>query len=330
MAEVVVRDAGSSALSKELAVQELVNKTIALHERGTPRNTKRSYQGDWDRFAAWCGGLGLSPLPASERTLVLYITQLAEDGRRASTIDRALSAIHYVHRVTNSPSSRSSEMVRDHLKRTKVAIKRPQQKAPPLLSEDVRRIVSQIPLDHVGLRDRALILLTWAGAFRRSEVAALKGSDVIWKKGELLIRVRSSKRDQEGVGAMIPIVRGTTTDCCPVTALRDWMNSVEIAADGHLFCQAPFGVLDTERAMPDWEIYKVVRRRSSVLADGDTLTERLFSAHSLRAGFITSAAVAGSPDWRIMEHSRHKSYDVFRGYIRNSDPFKKHPGEGLL
>lgn len=317
----------------------LYSRALELQRDGTPENTRRAYEGDWRRFRDWCERLGQRALPASPQTIILYVTHLADPTRAAdihsragmckpATIDRAVSAISYFHRLNGFVSPRESIHVRNHVRKTKVALKINVQQAAPLLVPHLRAIVARMPAtDPVAIRDKAVLLLGWAAALRRSELAALDRRDVAILEHGALLTIASSKTDQEGAGEAVPIEPAMHTELCPLLALRAWL---EIHTDGDpLFVRTWRGELDAERIV-EREVNAIVQkwtRRSQVSPENPSLR---FSAHSLRAGFITEAARAGHPEWRIMQHSRHDSYESFRGYIRIANPFQDNPGKGLL
>jgi integrase len=188
------------------------------------------------------------------------------------------------------------------------------------------------------MRDKALLLVGWAGALRRSEVAALDRKHAVFTPEGVQLTITSSKTDQEGQGELIPIEPASNPDLCPVAALRAWLCAyqslidqapTELAGPDALFPRTYYGGLVLDRT-PEWEVNDVVKKwaRKAGIAPDQPGVE--FSGHSLRAGFITEAARAGRPEWQIMGHSRHKSYESFRGYIRRANLFQDNPGRGLL
>jgi len=158
-----------------------------------------------------------------------------------------------------------------------------------------------------GLRDRALLLLAFAGAFRRSELVALNLEDLEFCEHGLRVTIQKSKTDQEGDGATIAIARGSFA--CPVNAVRDWVETARLT-HGPIFRPVSKKGRILNRRLSDravTELVKAYARRAGLKA-GD------FSAHSLRAGFLISAARRGASLFRMMDVSRHKSVDTLRGY----------------
>jgi len=320
----------------------LYGRALELQRDGTPANTRRAYEGDWRRFQDWCTRLGQRLLPASPQTVILYVTHLADPTRTAdchsragmckpATIDRAVSAISYFHRLNGFVSPRESVHVRNHVRKVKNALKLAVQQAAPLLVAHLRAIVARMPAtEPVAIRDKAVLLLGWAAALRRSEIAALNRRDVALLEHGAVLSIWTSKTDQEGSGEAIPVEPADNTDLCPLRALRAWFEVPDVQpADEALFGRTWYGELAPERIV-EREVNAIVQkwtRRAQLVPENPSLK---FSAHSLRAGFITEAARAGHPEWRIMQHSRHDSYESFREYIRLANPFQDNPGKGLL
>jgi site-specific recombinase XerD len=174
-----------------------------------------------------------------------------------------------------------------------------------------------------GLRDRALLLIGFGGALRRSELVALDVADIEETETGLLVMIRRSKTDPEGQGATIGIARGDVA--YPVKALRAWLAAAGIEA-GPIF--RPIDMAGTVRAsrLTCRSVANIVK----AYAERAGLDPAVFSGHSLRAGFLTSAAGKGASIFKMMDVSRHKSVDTLRGYVRDAELFKDHAGTGLL
>jgi integrase len=277
------------------------------------------------------------------QVVILYVTYLADPERPAvakspggrckpSTIDRAMAAISHVHRAKGYVSPRESVHVKGHVQKVKNVLKVAPEEAPPLLVRHLEKIVARMPAtDPVAIRDKALLLVGWAGALRRSEIAALDRQHAVFTPEGLALTIASSKTDQEGHGELVPIEPASNPDLCPLRALRAWLEYLDSApvTSEALFRKTYFGGLRAER-IEDREINEVVKtwaRKADIAPDQPGVQ---FSGHSLRAGFITTAAQAGRAEWQIMGHSRHKSYESFRRYIRKAGLFQDNPGRGLL
>jgi integrase len=174
-----------------------------------------------------------------------------------------------------------------------------------------------------GLRDCALLALGFAGAFRRSELVALDVEDIEEAREGLRVTIRRSKTDQEGAGYVLPIGHGARLR--PVAALQGWLQAANITT-GPLFRRIhKAGAVQPQRLTAGM-VALVVKRRATLA--GLEVTQ--FSGHSLRAGFVTSAAENGASIFKIMDVTRHKSVDVLRGYVRNREMFKDYAGDGIL
>jgi integrase len=176
--------------------------------------------------------------------------------------------------------------------------------------------------DLKGFRDRALLLFGFAGAFRRSEIVALDCKDLEETELGFRVTIRHSKTDREGLGQTIAIVRGSIA--CPVSALGAWLNAAGIT-DGPVFRSIRRGGHVGARlaAQSVADIVKDYAKRSG-------LDPTLFAGHSLRAGFLTSAAKRGASIFKMVDQSRHRSVETLRGYVRDAEIFKEHAGTGLL
>jgi integrase len=175
----------------------------------------------------------------------------------------------------------------------------------------------------IGKRDRALLALGFAGAFRRSELVALNVADLIEVADGLRVVIRHSKTDQEGQGAEIAIPRGYRLR--PVEAVQTWLAAAEISV-GPVFRSVALGGKVGTVALSPYAASLVIKQRIAAVG----LDPAGYSGHSLRSGFLTSAAEAGASLFKLTEVSRHRSLDTLRGYVRRVDLFKEHAGAAFL
>jgi len=173
------------------------------------------------------------------------------------------------------------------------------------------------------MRDKALLLLGFAGAFRRSELAQLNVADLEFRPEGLRVIIRRSKTDQDGAGQILAVVRGNKA--CPVAALEAWLAHAEIT-DGPVFRPVLKGGRVLPERLSSQSVALIVKRHAERVG----YNPALFSGHSLRAGFLTSAAARGASLFKMMDVSRHRSADTLRIYIRDAEAFKDHAGAGLL
>ena len=193
----------------------------------------------------------------------------------------------------------------------------------PAVAGKVLGMVATAPDKLASSRDRALLLVGFGGALRRSELVALDVADDEETETGLLVKIRSSKTDQERVGATIAIARGDVA--CPAKALREWLDAAGIEA-GPIFRPIDEGGTVKASRLTDRSVANIVKAYAKRAGFDDST----FSGHSLRAGFLTSAAGKGASIFKMMDVSRHKSVDTLRGYVRDAELFKDHAGAGLL
>ncbi len=280
-------------------------------------NTKRAYQSDWVDFENWCAENQLISLPAAENTIILYISTLAESGMKMSTIQRRITSISIAHQAKGFSSPTYGIKTKTVWKGIRNEYGVVQVGKAPILVKDLRRMVMSLPGNIQGLRDRALLLVGFAGAFRRSELVALNIDNVEFVNEGLIILIKHSKTDQEGVGRKVGIAYGSHLETCPVRTLRKWIEESKIT-DGPLFRKInKFGLVE-KRHLCDKSVALIVKRS----AESAGLDSSIYSAHSLRAGLATSAAVAGVSEWSIMQQTGHKSVEMVRRYIRDGNLFR--------
>jgi site-specific recombinase XerD len=285
--------------------------------------TRRAYQTDVDAFMTWCQGRGVQGLPAEPETVAGFLAHEAERGLRASTVARRASGIRLLHRAAGFETPTTSEIVRTTLKGIRRSLGvAPQQKAPATV-EVILDMMQHVPDNLRGTRDRALLLFAFASACRRSELSALFVSDLTEVPEGFRVTIRKSKGDQEGEGQEIAVVRGRKA--CPVAALKNWLEAASIT-DGPVFRRMRRGDVVLDDSLRPQGIAQVVK----LYAEKAGYDPADFSGHSLRSGFLTSAAARGASIFKLIEVSRHKSVDTLRGYIRKVEIFENHAGEGLL
>lgn len=296
-------------------------------------NTRRAYASDWADFSQWCGRVGAAELPASPVDVARYLAQLADEGRKVATIERRVAAIRYVHKSAGHEPPTGAEGVKAvmrGIRRTKRQAKT--QKAPAtadVLSACVARLSDQLarltdgPERLTALRDRALLLIGFAGALRRSELVALQISDLEWRPKGLLLHIRSSKTDQAGEGATLPIPRGGKLR--PVAALEAWLSAAGLT-EGPIFREITrHGHLGTE-ALSDRSVARIVKK----VLGGAGFDAELYSGHSMRAGFVTTSLEHGTDVFKIMRQTRHVKVDTVKDYDRRENGFDDHAGGGFL
>jgi len=275
-------------------------------------NTLRAYQAAWAEFQNFAAERSQPSLPASVTTVIDYITLLADSGAKVSTIQVKLAAIAAAHRAAKQADPTVDEDVRVVMAGIRRELRTaPTKKAPATLGQ-IRKMVAALPDTLAGKRDKALLLVGFAGAFRRSELVDVDVADVRLN-GKAVITVKRSKTDQEGKGQVkvIPTLADKTT--CPVEALKAWLSASHIKS-GAVFRQVDKWGNVREARLSAQSVALIVK----AAAERAGLEPRQFAGHSLRSGFITEAAGAGVESRDIMAQTGHKSEAVMRGYIQDA------------
>lgn len=277
-------------------------------------------------FVAWAQDNDLDPLPASGATVANYITHLADAGRAASTISRVLTSISQAHKILNLQSPTSSPEVVNVYKGIKRKKGTAQKRAKPLVIAELKRLCDSMRPSFLGRRDKALLLLGWSAALRRSELVALDLEDIDFVEEGLTVFIASSKTDQEGAGYKLGIPFAQEDRYCPVKKLLQWIELARIKT-GPLFIsvgtpgKAFHAAIEDPSRLAASMVNTVIKRRMRQAK----MNPAGYSGHSLRAGFITTAAALKAPEYLIQSHTRHRSAQVLRGYIRESQLFSSNP-----
>jgi len=305
-----VQDIGAAATPLPSNVRAYIKASKA-------ENTLRGYRSDWRHFCAWCEAGGRSPLPAHPETVAAYIAECAER-LKVGSIQRRLNAIAEAHKAVGLESPTRSPLVANTMKgirRTKGTA--PAQKA-PALTDDIRAMVEGTRGGMIGLRDRALILLGFAGAFRRSELVRLSVEDCSFTKDGLTVTLRRSKTDQTGEGRKVGIPFGSNPETCPVRNVQSWIDCANISS-GPLFRSITRHGEVQARGLSGIDVARIVKK----LAKRAGLDAAKYAGHSLRAGHATSAAMAGASERSIMNQTGHRSVQMVRKYIREGNLFRE-------
>ena len=312
-------DVISSVSETSAALTDTADRVREYAEHSRADNTRRAYAADWRDFTAWCTTNVLHSLPAAPATVALYIADLAERCKVA-TIERRLAALSQAHQLAGYPSPTKDEYVRTVLKGIRrVAAERGirQRQAAPAVTQVIRAMVATLDSDPCGIRDRALLVLGFAGAFRRSEIVSLDVADLAFTQDGLVVKLRRSKTDQEGRCETKGIPYGSNPATCPVRAVRAWLDTTELT-HGALFRPIDrWGNISPAR-LSDRAVTLVIKRA----AERAGLDPIAFSGHSLRAGLATAAAAAGAAYHSIKKQTGHKSDRVLQGYIREGSLFR--------
>lgn len=303
----------------------LLAQAEAIFRSSRAGSTLRAYEHDWKQFRIWCEQNRLVPLPASTEAVILYATDLTKNqGKKWNTLSRRLAAISQLHQRAGFDSPTRTWAMKQFLGGLRRELGIAPARKKPVLVGDLKQIVRALPESTLGKRDRALLLVGFTGALRRSELIGLDVEDLETVREGLIVHIRRSKTDQEGEGRKVGIPRSADQATCPVWALEQWLSAATIGSG---------------------PVFRVMNRHSRVLAkrlsgEGVAMVVKraveklgydpaLFSGHSLRAGLATSAAAAGKGERAIMNQTGHRSVTTVRRYIRDGNLFRENAADGL-
>lgn len=303
---------------------EVLASAAAYVVASTAFRTRRAYASDWRDFLTWAETAAPAPLfrdqyaragellPASIELVAAYLAHLADKGLKVSTITRRAAAIAFAHRRAGSPSPTAAEPVKAVLRGIRRQLGCAVEQKAPATARAIVQLVKRCPDTVVGKRDRAVLLLGFAAALRRSELAELLPTDLTFTPEGLRVTLRRSKTDQDGEGAEISVPRGSKLK--PIDAIEAWL-AVRDESDGPSLFQ-----------ICDRTVAEIVKR----YARAARLDPSQFAGHSLRAGFVTSALEHGADLFKVMDVTRHKRVETLREYDRRAKAFKNHAGKGFL
>ncbi len=335
-----------SLVERQQAAKELLDQAERDRQASVPANTQKAYQSDWVNLEAWCREWDREPLlgrepdaverDRHEQTLLLYLSYMSKADYKPASIERALSGICFVHRQEKRPNPKTP-LVRQQLRGIKNNKKRPPEQSAPILAADLMAMMKALHAEKLSvrdLRDRAALLTAWAGCLRRSELTGLRRRDVVFTKFKqadesmregMLLTLIDTKTDKTGE-VVVAVVAATHPLVCPVRAMREWLEVRDCAAQrDHVFSRSFRETVELSKPMPAWQLESVVQRWAQAAELKPENPAQRYTPHSLRAGPITQAGIDGMPDWKIMEHSRHETYAVFRKYIRTNKLGQDHP-----
>jgi integrase len=304
--------------------------------------TLSAYSDDWGDFVLWCLQRGVQALPAAPETVARHLAACARGWRPPSrrpasdrdkvrtlrqlspaSLSRLVAAINYKHRAAGLESPTSDPQVKAQLAGIRRRYTGTSKKKAAADTSVMLELLKTCGDDLQGLRDRALLAVAFGAALRRSELVALNVEDITFVAQGMTLTVRRSKTDQLGEGVTVPVGHGSRI--MPVTALQDWIAAAGITT-GAIFLQVHVSDYVLPKRLTAGMVGLIVKRRARLAGlDADVL-----GAHSLRAGFITSAAERGANLFKIMTVSRHVSMDVMRGYVRSREQWRDYAGDGIL
>lgn len=285
--------------------------------------TRRAYNADWAAFQAWGEKVNEQTLPASPLSVAKYIATLADGGLKAPTIIRKMAAIRYLHRSAGHEPPTNAEGVKQVMRGIRRQLGNTPNRKAPATAAAIAGMLAQLPDNLAGLRDRAMLLIGLAAALRRSELVALNVADVEIVADGAHINIGHSKTDQEGRGEIISVPRGRVLK--PIDALEAWLAAAKIQA-GPIFREVDQHGHVGSKALATRSVARIVKRAARAAG----LDEKIFSGHSLRAGFVTSALEDGVDILKVMKITRHADARTLRIYDRRANGFRDHAGKGFL
>ena len=293
-------------------------------------NTWRGYKSAWVRSEDWCLQADLVALPATSETLALFIAAEADAGRANATLEHRLAAIRLVHLGAGFASPHNTLAVREVMAGIRRARRdRPRFKrrpAEPASDTQIKAMVDTLSGESLrDKRDRALLLYGFATALRGSELVRLQVADIESRDKGDVVTVRHSKGDQDGRGQVVAALVVPDSSYCPVAALVSWREAAKIEI-GPLFRRiSSAGALGSE-SLSDKTVVRLIKRTAKAAG----LDERRYSGHSLRRGFLTSAAMHRADVLKMVAQSRHANINTVLDYVDNQQIFDDHAGEALL
>ena len=303
------------------AEHEQMIRRALLHRKSA--RTLREYDKAWSYFQSWCKENDYIALPAEPLTVAAYLAACAQGftdkakrkhkPAKLATLRQWSAAIGYKHRAAQYEDPTRAEGCKETLEGLAREYGTAQEKKEPITREELEQMILHTPDDLRGARDRALLLVGFSAALRRSELVALEMRDVTFSGGYARLTLRQSKTDQDKQGESIALPMDTNARLNPVAALVEWIERAEIT-EGKLFRKIDRWGKPWARGLTPGRVAETVKH----YADLAGIDPERVSGHSLRAGFITSAARAGRTGEQIATVSRHKRMDTLQGYVRDA------------
>ncbi len=305
-------------------IKALQDETLLNLKNSKSNNTIRAYKSDFNDFALFCVKNGFKSLPSEPKIISLYLTYLSTKNVKMSTLKRRLVSIGVIHKIkghyldTKHPSIIENIM---GIKRRKGSIQKGKK---PLLINSLRKIINVIDEQKnekiKKLRDRTIILIGFAGGFRRNEIVSLDYEDLDFVQEGLKINLKKSKTDQFGEGSLKGLPYFDNSVYCPVISIRKWIEISKISS-GALFRRFSKGSKLSEKRLTDQTVALLIKEYLKLAG----IESKNYSGHSLRSGFATSAAESGAEERSIMAMTGHKSVEMVRRYIKDANIFKNNP-----
>ena len=305
-------------------IKALQEETLINLQNSKAKNTVRAYKSDFKDFSLFCVQNDFKNLPSDPKIVSLYLTHLSTKDIKISTIKRRLVSIGVIHKMKGHYLDIKHPLIIENLmgiKRRKGTIQKGKK---PLLIRDLKAIIDVINQQKIEdikkLRDKTIILIGFSGGFRRNEIVSLDFDDLEFVYEGVKITVKKSKTDQFGEGFIKALPYFENELYCPVISLKQWLNISKITK-GSIFRRFTKGSNLSNNRLTDQTVALLIKEYLK-LAGMDSSN---YSGHSLRSGFATSAAESGVEERGIMAMTGHKSTEMVRRYIKETNLFKNNP-----
>jgi site-specific recombinase XerD len=305
-------------------IKALQEETLINLQNSKAKNTVRAYKSDFKDFSLFCVQNDFKNLPSDPKIVSLYLTHLSTKDIKISTIKRRLVSIGVIHKMKGHYLDIKHPLIIENLmgiKRRKGTVQKGKK---PLLIRDLKTIIDIINQQKIEdikkLRDKTIILIGFSGGFRRNEIVSLDVDDLEFVYEGVKITVKKSKTDQFGEGFIKALPYFENELYCPVISLKRWLNISKITK-GSIFRRFTKGSNLSNNRLTDQTVALLIKEYLK-LAGMDSSN---YSGHSLRSGFATSAAESGVEERSIMAMTGHKSTEMVRRYIKETNLFKNNP-----
>ena len=288
-------------------VKNLELETIKNLKNSKAHNTLRAYQADFNDFSNFCKTNNFSSLPTDPKIVALYLTNLSSSFK-FSTLKRRLASIKVIHKLKGNYIDIKHPIISENLMGIKRKLGVKQMSKKPILLNDLKLIIQAIDdekNEFKKIQNKALILIGFAGGFRRSELVSIEYDDVDFVNEGVKINIKKSKTDQIGIGMIKAIPFFENTKFCPVVSLKEWINYAKINS-GRIF------------KISDKSVALIIKKYALISG----LDHSKYAGHSLRSGFATSTAERGADERSIMAMTGHKTTQMVRRYIQEANLFK--------
>ena len=302
-------------------IKALKEETLSNLQSSKAKNTLRAYKSDFNNFSLFCAQNGFKSFPSQPKIVSLYLTHLSTKDVKISTIKRRLVSIGVIHKLKGHYLDTKHPSIIENIsgiKRKKGSI---QIGKKPLLINSLKKIINVIDQQKKEelkqFRDRSIILIGFAGGFRRNEIVSLDFEDLDFVEEGLKINLKRSKTDQYGEGSVKGLPYFENSQYCPVISIQKWIKLSKIGS-GALFRRFTKGTNLSKNRLTDQTVALLIKKYLELAG----IESKNYSGHSLRSGFATSAAESGAEERSIMSMTGHKSTEMVRRYIREANLFK--------